>query len=69
MNQADLARLVGPPELEKVPLSTLLVEELGLDSIALIEIVVVLEDFTGADAAPELIESTRSAGDLLAWFR
>jgi acyl carrier protein len=63
-----MAELFDRPELAAASPECLLVEDLGFDSLALAEIVIVLEGHTRRVAEPELIESLRTVSDLLAWF-
>lgn len=68
MDLERLANIVGRPEFDGVPLGSSLVDDIGLDSLELIEIVLLLEDHTGKDLDPGLIESVRTVRDLLEWF-
>lgn len=52
-----------------LPKDTRLVDDLGFDSIATFELLMILEEAAGRDVPDELLENVHTVGEAFEWYR
>jgi acyl carrier protein len=62
-----LAEQIGC-DVERIHPGSLLIDDLGADSLDLVEIVLAIEDKTGVPVADDRAETLQTAGDILAYL-